>query len=149
MFCSPRLASVIQEDNFVCIFLCEIFILALSCLALMSAIWGFLDQGLFTTGFFTQACLYPHLWDFYSITVISCLNVSNMGFARPMVFINRFFLTQAHLSVVFAFMRECSAATASHRVVVSQRNTRSQLIVTRCTYMVEHRGNIGMNMVWT
>ena len=91
MFCSPRLASVIQEDNFVCIFLCEIFILALSCLALMSAIWGFLDQGLFTTGFFTQACLYSHLWDFYSITVISCLNVSNMGFARPMVFINRFF----------------------------------------------------------
>ena len=39
-----------------------------------------------------------------------------------------FFLTQAHLSVVFAFMRECSAATASHSVVLS-RNRRSQLIV--------------------
>ena len=68
------LAAVFQEEYFVWIFLCDIFIDIYIFLRLNFSNMGFPRQRVISNRVLTQACLYPHLWDFYSITVTPCLD---------------------------------------------------------------------------
>ena len=90
VICIPSLLchTYISLD-FVCIILCEIFF------ASMSATWGFVVKGFFTTGFdsghlrfahnfYANTVLYHPLWDFYSNTVVSYIQISALCLYHPL-----------------------------------------------------------------
>ena len=150
-----------HKEHFVCIVLCEIFILSLLCHTFIgcqhvSTVMGFLSNVLASVLQEDHFVCILHCDIFINI-VMSCLDVSNTGIPRSRIISNRVFhiglfvssfvrfvfyhchtasmlaiwglLDQRllstgffkQLSIVFTFMRECSAATEPHSVLVSRK----------------------------